>query len=136
MILLDTNICIYFVNEDKEYHPRILDKLTKYPRNSVFLSNATVAELYYGAENSQLQEFNYRLFNRFISKFQIIPFDKAQAQHYAKIRHILKNQNRKIGDMDIIIASCAMANNFTLVTNNEKDFVYIDGLKVENWAKK
>lgn len=133
MILLDTNICIYLTNEDKEYYLKILDKLTKYPRNSVFLSNATVAELYYGAENSQLKEYNYRLFESFISKFQVISFDKAQAKYYAKIRHTLKN--RKIGDMDMIIASCAMANNFTLITNNEKDFICINGLKVENWTK-
>ena len=133
MILLDTNICIYLTNEDKEYYLKILDKLTKYPRNSVFLSNATVAELYYGAENSQLKEYNYRLFESFISKFQVISFDKAQAKYYAKIRHTLKN--RKIGDMDMIIASCAIANNFTLITNNEKDFICINGLKVENWTK-
>ncbi len=30
MIVLDTNICIYLINNDEKYAPKILDRLTKH----------------------------------------------------------------------------------------------------------
>jgi tRNA(fMet)-specific endonuclease VapC len=35
--------------------------------------------------------------------------------------------------MDMLIASIAMANELIMVTNNEKEFKRISGLKIENW---
>ena len=32
------------------------------------------------------------------------------------------------------IASVALANNYMLVTNNEKEFIRINNLKIENWV--
>ncbi|MGR3176674.1 MAG: hypothetical protein ACUZ8E_01295 [Candidatus Anammoxibacter sp.] len=40
-----------------------------------------------------------------------------------------------INDADMFIASCALVNGFTLVTNNERHFKRIKELKVENWIK-
>ncbi|MCF2506962.1 type II toxin-antitoxin system VapC family toxin [Dyadobacter sp. CY107] len=44
-------------------------------------------------------------------------------------------KNRKIKTPDAIIAATAIANNFTLVTDNEKDFENIPKLKVVNPKK-
>ena len=33
----------------------------------------------------------------------------------------------------MLIASCSLAKNFTLITNNLKEFKRIKGLRVENW---
>jgi tRNA(fMet)-specific endonuclease VapC len=35
--------------------------------------------------------------------------------------------------MDMLIASIAMANDLIVVTNNEKEFGRITGLRIENW---
>jgi len=45
----------------------------------------------------------------------------------------LKNKGRKAGSMDIIIAAFCLVNNYTLVSNNVRDFRNIDGLKFTNW---
>jgi predicted nucleic acid-binding protein len=37
-------------------------------------------------------------------------------------------------DFDLIIASCALAHNLTLVTNNMKHFERVEGLKLANWT--
>ncbi|MFH1481144.1 MAG: hypothetical protein ABIG67_07740 [Pseudomonadota bacterium] len=37
-------------------------------------------------------------------------------------------------DFDLILASCALANNIILVTNNVKQFKGIKGLKLANWT--
>ena len=46
----------------------------------------------------------------------------------------MKNKNRKIGDMDMLIAAVALRNSLVLVTNNEKDFKDISELGMENWS--
>jgi tRNA(fMet)-specific endonuclease VapC len=40
-----------------------------------------------------------------------------------------------IGPNDLWIAAHALALGATLVTNNERDFRRVEGLKIENWAK-
>jgi len=40
-----------------------------------------------------------------------------------------------VGDADIVIAAFCMVNGYTLVTDNEKDFKNIDGLKFVNWVE-
>ena len=41
-------------------------------------------------------------------------------------------RSKKIKTPDAIIAATALVNNFTIITNNEKDFENIKGLKVVN----
>jgi predicted nucleic acid-binding protein len=41
-------------------------------------------------------------------------------------------RNKKVKTPDAIIAATALANGFTLITNNEKDFNNIKGLKIVN----
>jgi predicted nucleic acid-binding protein len=41
-------------------------------------------------------------------------------------------RNKKVKTPDAIIAATALANNYTLITNNEKDFANIKGLKFIN----
>ena len=98
MVLLDTNICIYLINEESEYHQSALKRLLCYKKESVFVSIITLCELYYGVENSRLKERNLRLLNDFISNFEILTLDSIQARIYAKIRSELNAKNRKIGD--------------------------------------
>jgi len=37
--------------------------------------------------------------------------------------------------LDTLIASHALSLDLTLITNNEKEFSRIPGLKIENWTK-
>ena len=113
----------------------VLNEFAKYKKDKIFISAHTLAELYYGAENSEKKAHNFGVIDGFLTRVNVLEFDSIQARIYAKIRSELNAKNRKIGDMDMLIASCAIAKNFTLVTNNEKDFNTINGLKVENWTK-
>lgn len=67
--LLDTNICVYFLkglyNLDK--------KIEKAEAENCFVSEITIAELKFGAENSENQEKNRKTVDEFVSKFTIIP---------------------------------------------------------------
>lgn len=39
-------------------------------------------------------------------------------------------------EFDLIIGVTAIVNNLTLVTDNKKDFKYLNKLKIENWFER
>ncbi|WP_169776583.1 type II toxin-antitoxin system VapC family toxin [Campylobacter mucosalis] len=135
MFLLDTNICSYLISQTEPYFKNILNHLLKQDKAAVFISSLSVAELLYGVENSQRKEQNLALVNEFLSHFNIVDFDKECAKAYAKVRKAAKDKNRNVGEIDMQLAATAIANNLTLITNNEKDFNYIEILNTQNWGK-
>ena len=128
--LLDTNICIYFLNRTSE---RIVSQLKRLSPSVIKLSTITVAELFYGAEKSKSKKKNWTIIENFASIFEIIPFDEKSTKIYPKIRASLEKSGIPIGPMDLLIASISLANNFVLVTNNVKEFKRVKGLRLENW---
>ena len=92
-----------------------------------------MAELFYGAEKSKAKKKNWAIIEKFVSTFEIIPFDEKSTKIYPKIRASLEKSGIPIGPMDLLIASISLANNFALVTNNVKEFKRVKGLKLENW---
>ena len=128
--MLDTNICIYII---KNKPLNVRKKLESYNFGEIAISSITVSELYYGVYKSVRQEQNLSSLNNFLSPFNIVEFDTECALAYGKIRAEIENKGQIIGSMDMLIASCSLAKDFTLVTNNLKEFKRIKGLKVENW---
>lgn len=47
----------------------------------------------------------------------------------------MTSPEQSLMDADILISASAMSNGFTLITNNEKHFKRIAGLRIENWLK-
>ncbi len=56
------------------------------------------------------------------------------ANHYGDIRASLQKSGQLIGNNDLWIAAHARSQDWTLVTNNEKEFLRVNGLRVENWV--
>ena len=67
--------------------------------------------------------------NFFVEYSPTFNLSKA-AQIYAELR---KN-GEVIGHNDVLIAGIALENDLVLVTNNNKDFGRIQGLKIDNWS--
>jgi tRNA(fMet)-specific endonuclease VapC len=128
--LLDTNICIYLI---KRHYPEILSKLLRVGFSDIGISSITVAELEYGVANSNRSIEAQGALLEFIFPFEILDFNYTAASCYGKIRKELKDKGQPISDMDMLIAAVAMANELIVVTNNEKEFRRISGLKIENW---
>jgi tRNA(fMet)-specific endonuclease VapC len=128
--LLDTNICIYLI---KNQYPEVLSKLLRVGFDKIGISTITLAELEYGVANSNRTFEVQTALLEFILPFEILDFNYSAASFYGKIRKELKDKGQPISDMDMLIASIAMANELIMVTNNEKEFKRISGLKIENW---
>jgi tRNA(fMet)-specific endonuclease VapC len=64
----------------------------------------------------------------------ILRVPETAAEAYGTIRAELETKDEMIGNNDLWIAAHAAASGLTLVTNNEKEFRRVRGLKLQNWA--
>ena len=127
--LLDTNICIYLLNGDKS----LKKKVRETGIFSLGISNATLAELYFGAYNSKMVEENLQRIAVFKKHLTVYPDSQESAKIFGEFKSSLKSEGNIIEDFDILIASIAFTNNCILVTNNPKHFQRIKDLQIENW---
>lgn len=130
--VLDTNICIYIIKKKPQ---AVINKITKVNVEDLYISSITYAELFFGVLNSEYVEKNRVALALFLSNISVLNFDKQAAEAYGEIRTDLEKKGVPIGERDMLIASNAKALGYTLVTNNEREFNRIKGLKVENWVK-
>ena len=70
-----------------------------------------------------------------LANIEIFDFDARAADCYGKIRAELEKKGSPIGPLDMMIAGHARSLEFTLVTNNMKEFSRVSGLRLENWAE-
>lgn len=130
MYMLDTNICIYVIN-NKPLH--VFEKFKQFELGQLAISSITAAELAFGVEKSG-SERNKQALNKFLTPLEILPYDDQTIWHYAKLRQNLQSTGKTIGSLDMLIAAHALALDVVLVTNNLKEFERVEGLKLENWA--
>jgi tRNA(fMet)-specific endonuclease VapC len=130
-VMLDTDICIYTI---KRKPVRVLKRLEMLQPGMVVMSVITFAELMNGAKKSQYVKANVRRLNKLSELIGVLPFDKDAAIAYGDIRSSLEMKGLVIGGNDLFIAAHALSLNMTLVTNNEREFSRVDGLKIENWV--
>lgn len=60
----------------------------------------------------------------------ILEFDEQAAQEFQRLRKVY----RRLGTMDLKIASVALVNKAVLLTRNTVDFGQIAGLSIEDWT--
>ncbi len=130
--LLDTNILIFLL---KKGNRKLIEMISKQEYGTLFISAITLAELEFGAANSSRPEQNRAVFLGALSAIKVVPFDDNCAYEYGKVRKNLKEKGIPIGPMDMLIAATALANNMTIITNNVKEFIRIEKLKVVDWSK-
>ena len=128
--LLDTNICIYIINEQPA---QVLQRVIQAGRDSLAISTVTVAELAFGVAKSTRPDSRAKLEN-FLSKFPILDWDQDAAWVYGNVRKTLEAKGQRIGERDLWLASQALALDATMVTNNTREFERVEGLKLENWV--
>ena len=128
--LLDTNICIYAINQRSD---TVVERLQREGRSNLTTSALVAAELAFGAEKSNRSDTRQQLL-LFLSGLQILSWSESAVWHYARQRKLLKDAGTPIGEMDLLIAAHALGDDLTLVTNNTREFERIEGLKLENWV--
>jgi tRNA(fMet)-specific endonuclease VapC len=129
--LLDTNICIYIRRKKPE---EVLRRFRRLRQGEAALSAITFGELVYGAEKSAQRAAALELLRELARVLPVMGLPETAAEAYGTMRAELERKGQMIGNNDLWIAAHAKAAGLTLVTNNEREFRRVRGLKVENWA--
>ena len=130
--LLDTNICIY-IRRDKPQG--VLRRFQTLRPGEAALSVITFGELLFGAAKSKQSEAAFEGLAALSEALPVLPLPAGAAESYGAIRAELERKGQMIGNNDLWIAAHAKAEGLTLVTNNEREFRRIPGLKLQNWAR-
>ncbi len=129
--LLDTNICIYIRRKKPD---AVLGRFKTMRHGEAVLSVITFGELVYGAEKSLYRTAALQRLQELAGLLPVIALPEAAAEAYGKMRADLERRGLMIGNNDLWIAAHAKAAGLTLVTNNEREFRRLEGLKIQNWA--
>jgi tRNA(fMet)-specific endonuclease VapC len=129
--LLDTNICIYI---RRNYPLNVRTRFLELQRGEAAVSVVTYAELFYGAERMLDRVRAIEALEEFAGSIPVLPMPVEAARAYGAIRAHLAVRGELIGSNDIWIAAHARALDMTVVTNNEREFKRVTGLRVENWV--
>ena len=130
MFLLDTNVCIQFLNGTSE---AVKTNFQQHTPTEIALCSVVKAELLFGARNSEKVEANLSKVQQFFQPFKSLAFDDRCAEEYAQIRADLTRQGNIIGPNDLIIASIARAHDAVLITNNTNEFNRVTNLRMKDW---
>ncbi len=129
--MLDTNTCIYII---KRKPPKVIERFKQADISQIGISSITLSELLYGVSKSTKPEQNQIALSQFVAPLEIMPYDDDAAQSYGDLRAGLEKQGTPIGSLDMLIAAHAISLNSVLVTNNEREFIRIPNLKIDNWT--
>ena len=129
--LLDTNIV-----SDLVRHPRgkISDRISEVGEEDVCTSIVVAAELRYGVTKKNSSQLTAQL-EAVLGAIEVLALEAPVDAVYGVIRVGLERIGQPIGANDLLIAAHAMASDLTLVTDNEREFLRIDHLRVENWLR-
>ncbi|HGJ66267.1 TPA: type II toxin-antitoxin system VapC family toxin [bacterium] len=130
--LLDTDILSAIMRK----HPLAILKAKKYLSiyRQFSFSIITQYEILRGLKTKGLDN-QISSFERLCKSSSIVPLTNEVVIQASRIYADLYQRGLLISDADILIAASAIANGYTLVTNNTKHFERISGLNIENWLK-
>ncbi len=145
--ILDTNIAS-LLGSKGEKNRLLMDKLSDLQdEDRVMVSIITLYEVYYGLKNSQNDSQKNEISKNIVliqKFFEIVPLDLKEMELYADLKVLYKKhtginkKSMKKNDLDILIASTAIAENAILISDDgifEKLSEIEPKFKWENWLR-
>lgn len=125
--ILDTNVCISLLKGKGG----VRNKVIEVGMENCYVSEITLAELYYGAAKSE-QPKHYSDVSFIEKYFGILPIRPA-LELFGRNRYELERIGHRLDDFDLLIGSTAIVNNLVVVTHNTKHFDRIPRIIIEDW---
>lgn len=129
--LLDTNAMGDFIN----HRHGVADCVREARLQGAILGTCepVVAELFFGVENSASRDENLRRLRHGLSRIRCWPLDRRASEEFGRLVASLKRAGRLIGQIDMLVAAIALSLGDCTVVTNDRDYLAIPGLRVENW---
>lgn len=128
--MLDTNICVRVLKADVT--SKLVGRFNRHAEQ-LCISSIVLAELHFGAENSQRVAENLIGIEHFVARLSaVLDFDAAAAADFGRIKVALRKA--PIGPLDTLIAAHARSRDLVVITGNLAEFERVPGLVVEDWT--
>lgn len=128
--LLDTDTCIYWLRD--RYSVR--EKVRQIGWDEISICVITVAELYFGAYNSNRVTENLERAEFFIQELPVLPLSDAVLRRFGELKAQFRRIGQPIADFDLLIARVVLTESKILVTNNTRHYDRTSELQLENWT--
>ena len=126
--LLDTNICIFFLQG--KYG--VKEKIQEAGRKNCYISEITIAELLYGAAYSNSEKHRHDV-EILLESLTVVPiYDSLPT--YATTKAYLRREGQMIEEFDMLIGSSAVHHGYVMITENVDHFKRIPGIEIECWV--
>ncbi len=132
-VIVDTDILSYYLKGQPDVVENFDVHVDK--QGFLYISRISIVEILGGLKSKNADKQILRL-RELINNHRILDTSEVSAEISAEIFANLHKIGRHSGNYDVLIAGIAIANNLTLVTNNEKDYKNIEGLTLMNWTLK
>jgi len=129
--LLHTNIFIYI----RQGRPEVVHRFSKLRPGEAAVSIISYGELFFGAAKRGQRTGDLERLHSLMRLLPCLTLPETAAEIYGAVRADLESRGEMISNNDLWIAAHALASGLILVTNNEKEFRRVRGLKVQNWAE-
>lgn len=124
--VVDTDVAI----EHLRGNIRVAQVLEQLLGRTVFLSWASVAELYDGAFATSNPEAQIAAIHQAFGTIEVLVPDDAVAIQFGELRVYLRRRGQLIEDFDLLIAATALSYDLTLITFNRRHFERIPDLRL------
>lgn len=131
LYLLDTNIVSDLVRRPGG---SVVQRIAEVGADRIAISIIVACEIRFGLAKSGSQRLIQNM-ERVLEQLEVLPMEAPVEEHYADIRTRLECAGTPIGPNDLLIAAHARVLGLTLVTDNDREFARVPGLKVENWLR-
>jgi tRNA(fMet)-specific endonuclease VapC len=129
--LLDTNIVSDLVRNPQG---EVATHVRKVGEKNICTSIIVAAELRYGADKKSSPRLSSQL-DAVLGVLEVLPFEAPADTSYGLLRSRLEKRGTPIGANDLLIAAQALALGYAIVTDNERGFSRVEGLRVQNWLR-
>lgn len=129
--LLDTNIVSDLVRNPQG---KVASQVRRVGEKHVCTSIIVAAELRYGANKKGSPRLSSQL-EAVLGALEVLPFETPADTRYGLLRTRLDHASTPIGANDLLIAAQALALGCVMVTDNEREFSRVEGLRLQNWLR-
>lgn len=138
--VLDTDHISLILRGDR----RIIDRLQSLDQSQWAITIISIQEVFNGwivklndpRYRDQQVDLYTRLWNSqaFFQQARVLNFDSAAESCYYHLIKTHPHLSKRRLEKDVKIAAIVLANQATIVTRNQRDFMLVPGLEMENWA--
>lgn len=126
--LLDTDICSAYLKGDSRVGHRFLQH-----GGRLYVSAVTAGQLFTWALMAGPDSSRMKGLTDLLQDVTFVDVDREVSEMFGNLRAQQLKTGRRTPDMDLLIAATALVHNLAVVTHNQKHFVGVPGLNVQDW---